>query len=78
MLSILKKNVVILNYSIGNFGSLIGAFKNLNCDDKTIGNRFHEFYSEDKMFLFFFGKLNNYRVCNDRQERNFINQGPEV
>ena len=31
----MKKNVVILNYSIGNFGSLIGAFKNLNCDVKV-------------------------------------------
>jgi imidazole glycerol-phosphate synthase subunit HisH len=31
----MKKNAVILNYGIGNFSSLIGAFKNLNYDVKV-------------------------------------------
>ena len=31
----MKKNAVIINYSIGNFGSLIGTFENLNYNIKV-------------------------------------------
>ena len=46
----MKKNAVIINYSIGNFGSLIGTFENLNYNIK-VSNHKKELENSDLIIL---------------------------